>query len=92
MLDFLKKILIVIPLVCVRAAAPACVRACGRTRMCAGAAIFVHSGAEGGVRMCGARPHACTARPHAGACAVHYQNVCDVRAGAAENPRTLKVW
>ena len=27
----------------------------------------------------------------AGACAAHYQNVCDVRAGAAENPRTLKV-
>ena len=28
----------------------------------------------------------------AGACAAHYQNVCNVRAGAAENPRTLKVW
>ena len=27
-----------------------------------------------------------------GACAAHHQNVCDVRAGAAENPRTLKVW
>ena len=27
----------------------------------------------------------------AGSCAAHYQNVCDVRAGAAENPRTLKV-
>ena len=27
----------------------------------------------------------------AGACAAHYQNVCDVRVGAAENPRTLKV-
>ena len=27
----------------------------------------------------------------AGACAAHYQNVCDVHAGAAKNPRTLKV-
>jgi hypothetical protein len=26
-----------------------------------------------------------------GACATHYQNVCDVRVGAAEIPRTLKV-
>ena len=25
----------------------------------------------------------------AGACAAHYENVCDVRAGADENPRTL---
>ena len=30
----------------------------------------------------------------AGACAAHYQNVCNVRAGAAENPRKLtpKFW
>ena len=28
----------------------------------------------------------------AGACAAHYENVCDVRAGADENPRTLKVF
>ena len=28
----------------------------------------------------------------AGACAAHYENVCDVRAGADENPKTLKVW
>jgi hypothetical protein len=27
----------------------------------------------------------------AGASAAHYQSVCDLRAGAAENPRTLKV-
>ena len=27
----------------------------------------------------------------AGVCAAHYENVCDVRAGADENPRTLKV-
>ena len=27
----------------------------------------------------------------AGACFAHYQNVCDVRAGAAEKPRTLRV-
>ena len=27
----------------------------------------------------------------AGACATHFQNLCDVRAGADENPRTLKV-
>ena len=25
-------------------------------------------------------------------CAAHYENVCDVRAGADENPRTLKVF
>ena len=25
-----------------------------------------------------------------GACAAHYENVCDVRAGVDENPRTLK--
>ena len=28
----------------------------------------------------------------AGACAAHFQKVCDVRAGADENPRTLKVF
>ena len=28
----------------------------------------------------------------AGACAAHYEYVCDVCAGADENPRTLKVW
>ena len=28
----------------------------------------------------------------AGACAAHFQNVCNVRAGVDENPRTLKVW
>jgi hypothetical protein len=28
----------------------------------------------------------------AAACAAHYENVCDVRAGADKNPRTLKVW
>ena len=27
-----------------------------------------------------------------GACAAHYQDVCDVRACATEKPRTLKVW
>ena len=28
----------------------------------------------------------------AGACDTHYQNLCDVHAVAAENPRILKVW
>ena len=27
----------------------------------------------------------------AGLCAAHFKNVCDVRAGVDENPRTLKV-
>ena len=26
------------------------------------------------------------------ACAAHFQNFCNVRAGADKNPRTLKVW
>ena len=41
--------------------------------------------------MCGC---ACGCGPKnwdADACAAHYENVCDVRAGADENPRTLKV-
>ena len=41
--------------------------------------------------MCGC---ACMCGPKnwgADACAAHFQNVCDVRAGADENPRTLKV-
>ena len=28
----------------------------------------------------------------AGACAAHYENVCDVRTDADENLRTLNVW
>ena len=28
----------------------------------------------------------------AGACVRSYENLCDVRAGADKNPRTLKVW
>ena len=41
--------------------------------------------------MCG-RTCACGCKDWcAVACAARYQNMCDVRAGAAEKPRTLKV-
>ena len=35
-----------------------------RTRTCAGAAIFVHSGAEGALKMCGRAPHVRTSIFH----------------------------
>ena len=42
-------------------------------------------------KMCGCACGCGREKWGASACAAHYENVCDVRAGADENRRTLKV-
>ena len=92
-------------LVCVRACAHMCVsgdfcaNSCGKifrnvragacvNHFCTSAPFFWDFFLE---KMCGCASCGCGRKNWgAGACAAHYENMCDVRAGADENLRTLK--